>query len=75
LCRILGANASRLARFFTGVLRKHGSVFEMHPSNSQFRPGLLTFHNRQLASVVSVSIEGDRIAAIYSVNNPDKILR
>ena len=65
--------ADRIVRFFMGVQRKNGRVFEMRPAIINSSPGLLTFRDGQLASVVSVSIEGDRIAAIYSVNNPDKI--
>lgn len=34
---------------------------------------MLTFGEGQLVSVASVSIQNDRISAIYSVNNPGKI--
>jgi hypothetical protein len=36
-------------------------------------PGMLTFRDGQLVAVAYVSIQDDRITAIYSVNNPDKI--
>ena len=36
-------------------------------------PGMLTYRDGQLVSVASVSIEDDRITAIYSVSNPEKI--
>jgi hypothetical protein len=36
-------------------------------------PGMLTFRDGQLVSVAYVSIHDDRITAIYSVSNPDKI--
>jgi len=66
--------ADRIVRFFLGVIRKEGNVFEeVRPATVNSGPGMLTFRDGQLVSVVSVSIEGARIAAIYSVNNPDKI--
>jgi RNA polymerase sigma-70 factor (ECF subfamily) len=65
--------ADRIARFFLGVLRKQGNVFDTRPAVVNSGPGILTFRDGELASVVSVSIEDNRITAIYSVNNPDKI--
>jgi RNA polymerase sigma-70 factor (ECF subfamily) len=66
--------ADRIVRFFMGVRRKDGSVFEeIRPATVNSGPGALTFRDGQIVSVVSVSIEDGRIAAIYSVNNPDKI--
>ncbi len=65
--------ADRITRFFLGVLRKNGDVFEIRSAPVNSGPGVLTFRDGQLVSVASVSIEDDRITAIYSVNNPDKI--
>jgi RNA polymerase sigma factor, sigma-70 family len=65
--------ADRITRFFLGVLRKTGNVFEVRPGTVNSGPGVLTFRVGQLVSVASVSIHNDRITAIYSVNNPDKI--
>jgi RNA polymerase sigma-70 factor (ECF subfamily) len=65
--------ADRIARFFMGLLRKHGNVFEVHLATVNSTPGMLTFRDGQLVSVASVSVEDDRITAIYSVNNPEKI--
>ena len=65
--------ADRITRFFKGLLRKDGTVFELRPSTVNSGPGLLTFRSGQLISVTCVSIQDDRITAIYSVNNPDKI--
>ncbi|MDQ2777237.1 MAG: RNA polymerase sigma factor SigJ [Acidobacteriota bacterium] len=64
--------ADRITRFFLG-LRKTNNVFEIRSAPVNSGPGMLTFRDGQLVSVVSVSIEDDRITAIYSVNNPDKI--
>jgi RNA polymerase sigma-70 factor (ECF subfamily) len=63
----------RITRFFLGLFRKERNVLEVRPATVNSGPGMLTFRDGQLVSVASVSIEGDRIAAIYSVSNPDKI--
>jgi hypothetical protein len=55
------------------VLRKHGNVFQVRPATVNSGPGMLTFRDGQLVSVAGVSIQDNRIAAIYSVSNPDKI--
>jgi hypothetical protein len=54
------------------LLRKHGKVFDVRPATVNSGPGMLTFRDG-LVSVAYVSIQDDRITAIYSVNNPDKI--
>lgn len=36
-------------------------------------PGMLTFRDGALSSVVSINVKNGRIAAIYAVNNPDKL--
>jgi RNA polymerase sigma-70 factor, ECF subfamily len=64
--------SDRITRFFLGVARKHG-VFEVRPAIVNSSPGMLTFRDGQLVSVASVSIQDNRITALYSVNNPDKI--
>ena len=65
--------SDRIMRFFRGLLRKNGNVFEVRPGTVNSGPGMLTFRDGQLVSVASVSIQDDRITAIYSVNNPGKI--
>ena len=66
--------ADRITRFFLGLLRKNGNVFEeVRPGTVNSGPGMLTFRDGQLVSVASVSIQRDRITAIYSVSNPGKI--
>jgi RNA polymerase sigma-70 factor, ECF subfamily len=65
--------ADRMTRFFLGIRRKHGNVFEVHPAIVNSGPGMLTFRDGQLVSVAYVSIQDNRITAIYSVSNPDKI--
>jgi RNA polymerase sigma-70 factor, ECF subfamily len=65
--------ADRITRFFLGLLNKYGNVFAIRPATVNSGPGMLSFRNGQLVSVAALSIQGDRITAIYSVNNPDKI--
>jgi RNA polymerase sigma-70 factor (ECF subfamily) len=65
--------ADRIIRFVLGLLRKERNVFEVRPATVNSGPGMLTFRDGHLVSVASVSIAGDRITAIYAVNNPDKI--
>jgi RNA polymerase sigma-70 factor (ECF subfamily) len=66
--------ADRITRFFLGLLRKNGNVFEeIRPGTVNSGPGMLTFRDGQLVAVASVSIQDDRITAIYSVSNPGKI--
>ena len=66
--------ADRIMRFFVGLRRKHADIFDdVQFATVNSGPGMLTFRDGQLVSVASVSIEDGRIAAIYSVSNPDKI--
>ena len=65
--------ADRVVRLFLGLLRKWGDVFEWRPAMVNGSPGMLTFRHGQLASVASIDFEAGRIAAIYSVSNPDKL--
>jgi RNA polymerase sigma-70 factor, ECF subfamily len=67
--------ADRITRFFLGLLRKYGNVFDVRAATVNSGAGMLTFRDGQLVSVASVSIQDGRITAIYSVNNPDKIHR
>jgi RNA polymerase sigma-70 factor (ECF subfamily) len=65
--------ADRVVRLYLGVLRKWGNIFEWQPAMVNSFPGMLTFRHGKLASVVSIEFEADRIAAIYSVSNPEKL--
>ena len=65
--------ADRIARFFMGIQRKLGQVLQTQFATVNSGPGMLTFQDGELFSVASVLIEDNRIAAIYSVSNPDKI--
>lgn len=65
--------SDHITRFFLGLRRKYGNVFDVRPAIVNSSPGMLTFRDGQLVSVVSVSIQDGSIAAIYSVSNPEKI--
>jgi RNA polymerase sigma-70 factor (ECF subfamily) len=60
--------ADRISHFFLALMRRPESVFEMRPATVNSAPGMLAIRDGQL-----VSVRDGRIAAIYAVNNPDKI--
>ena len=65
--------ADRIIRFFFGVARKLGRGWEVRPAIVNSGPGLVTYIDEHLSSVTSLEFEGERISAIYSVSNPDKL--
>lgn len=65
--------ADRIARFFLGIMRKHGTEWSVETAMVNSGPGLIMYTGEQLTSVVSMEIKDDRIQAIYSVSNPDKL--
>jgi RNA polymerase sigma-70 factor, ECF subfamily len=67
--------ADRIARFFTGVRRKTDTFFHLVPELVNSGPGILAFRDGELAAVIGLSINDDRLTAIYFVSNPDKIKR
>jgi RNA polymerase sigma-70 factor, ECF subfamily len=68
--------AERVARFFLGLMRKfeaRGATYSVAPAPLNGAPGLLVYIDGALDQALTLSIDGDRIAAIYSVRNPDKL--
>lgn len=63
----------RISRFFLGLFRKFGDVFERRLAIVNGYPGLLTFRDGELVGVATIDVKDGRISAIYSVNNPDKL--
>jgi RNA polymerase sigma-70 factor (ECF subfamily) len=65
--------SDRIVRFFLGVMRKLGSGWKVHPGVVNSGPGLISYLDGQLNSVVWVAVADKKIQAIYSVSNPDKL--
>lgn len=68
--------SDRVARFFFGLLRKHeerGVEISVSPAMLNGAPGLLVHLNGVLDQALTISVDGDRIAALYAVRNPDKL--
>jgi RNA polymerase sigma-70 factor (ECF subfamily) len=71
---ILGAD--RIARYFVGSMRKftgHGAALRHQPRMINGALGVVSYLGDVLDQVLSLHIEGDRIAAIYIVRNPHKL--
>lgn len=68
--------ADRVARFFFGLLRKfeaRGVTISAAPATLNGAPGLLVYLNGNLDQALTLSVDQDGIAALYSVRNPDKL--
>ncbi len=68
----------RIARFFIGLVRKHqaaGTALRAEPAHINGASGLLLFLDGALDQTLSIAVEDDRIVAIYSVRNPEKLRR
>ncbi|MDJ0895636.1 MAG: sigma-70 family RNA polymerase sigma factor [Alphaproteobacteria bacterium] len=68
--------AENVARFFAGLVRKHyarggTSHFELATINGA--PGFVTYLDGEFDHTMCLDVEGDRIAAIYTVRNPEKL--
>jgi RNA polymerase sigma-70 factor (ECF subfamily) len=66
--------ADRIARFFIGSVRNFVNAerqFEVHPINGW--PALVGTMNGTVEFVVTIETDGDRITAVLSVVNPDKL--
>lgn len=63
----------RLANLYYVVWRRHAAEYRVATINGE--PGLLRYVDGALESAQAFAIDGDRIAAIYTVRNPDKLAR
>ncbi|WP_313245602.1 RNA polymerase sigma factor SigJ [Stenotrophomonas rhizophila] len=64
--------AERIAQLYWAIARRNGA----HPARIGYvngEPAILRFQGDQLHSVTLVSIDGDRIARVLSVLNPEKL--
>jgi RNA polymerase sigma-70 factor (ECF subfamily) len=66
--------AAKIARFFIGVTAKNaGRDIRIEPAMINGAVGALLYLDGELDHAVSMAIDGERIAAIYIVRNPDKL--
>ncbi|MBR1223075.1 RNA polymerase sigma factor SigJ [Bradyrhizobium sp. U87765 SZCCT0131] len=68
--------ADRVARFFVGLavkLAASGDDVRFAPASVNGKTGVLVYLNGTLDLVISCAIDGERIAALYAVRNPDKL--
>jgi RNA polymerase sigma-70 factor, ECF subfamily len=68
--------AEKIARFFIGVSAKlaaNSRAIRIEPATINGRAGALLYLDGELDQAVSFAVDGDRIAAIYTVRNPDKL--
>jgi RNA polymerase sigma-70 factor, ECF subfamily len=67
--------SERAARFLLGLVSKWPEYLEhSEPCTINGMPGVSLRHAGQLQQATAFQIEGGRIAAIYSVRNPDKLV-
>jgi RNA polymerase sigma-70 factor (ECF subfamily) len=69
---IMGAD--KIARFFIGLAAKNAAHdIRIAPAMINGAVGALLYLDGELDLTLSMAIEGERIAAIYLVRNPDKL--
>jgi RNA polymerase sigma-70 factor (ECF subfamily) len=68
--------ADKVARFFIGIAGKtaaQGQVMRVEPAAINGAAGALLYLDGELDLTLSMAIDGEKIAAIYVVRNPDKL--
>lgn len=65
--------ADRVARFFQGIFRKRPSNSRAEPVLVNGQPGLAGYVDEELVSLFAFDVDGDRIARVYAIRNPDKL--
>ncbi|WP_354142530.1 RNA polymerase sigma factor SigJ [Bradyrhizobium sp. NP1] len=66
--------AEKVARFFVGVANKNaGRDIRMVPMMINGTAGALIYLDGEIDFTTSIAIDGEKIAAIYLVRNPDKL--
>lgn len=68
--------ADKIARFYINIARKQreaGIAFHFERAEVNGAIGLLIFIDGELDQTLSIAPDGDRIAAIYTVRNPEKL--
>jgi RNA polymerase sigma-70 factor, ECF subfamily len=65
--------AEHVARFVIGVWHRYLSHFTYRVVSINGEPGLLKYFDGRLLSATSIDTDGERILAVYTVLNPDKL--
>ena len=65
--------ADKLARFGTGVFRKHRSELTFLPILVNEEPGLAVLWGENLVSIIAIRTDGEKIVDVFSILNPDKL--
>lgn len=66
--------AEKIARFFIGIAGKNaGHDIRIEPAVINGAVGALLYMDGELDLTMSMAVDGDKIAAIYLVRNPDKL--
>ena len=65
--------AEHVARFATGVFRRHLEQVEFRDVMVNDEAGIAAFVQGQLLSVISILTDGQKILGVYSILNPDKL--
>ena len=66
----------KIARFYIGLARKYaarGGKLRLEPATINGALGLLVYLNGELDQTLSIAVDGQKIAAIYGVRNPEKL--
>jgi RNA polymerase sigma-70 factor (ECF subfamily) len=67
------AGAAKVARFFVGVLKKAPGIMEGRVVEVNGTPGVITYLDGKLYSILTLDMDGDRVRAVRVVNNPEKL--
>ena len=65
--------AEHIVRFFLGLARKYPGRFSRSAITINAEPGVLTLMDGKLNGVTALRWEGERITALHSILNPDKL--
>jgi RNA polymerase sigma-70 factor (ECF subfamily) len=65
--------AQRIARFGTGVFRRHLAELEFRRVTINEEPGIVVLFRGQPLSAITIRTDGRKILDVYSILNPDKL--
>ena len=65
--------AERIARLYAAVASRVGGQTQCRIGYVNGEPAILRWHQGQLHSITTITIDGDRITQVLSVLNPDKL--